>query len=155
MSNRKQRIDSAPAAVKVMQGALQDELEPPEHISVPRGARPFWKAIIRARARDEWLAAPSLMNAAANLAWTQWQIDQMRRQIDGEAVIPDGLTAAQLGSLLLKMQRLEMGYLRVLQQHGRAVEGEARDVAKRRQATREIAADNPMEDDLLARPSLQ
>lgn len=153
--SRKQRIDSATAAVRVMQGATQGELEPPEHISVPDGARPFWKAIIRARTREEWLAAPSLMNAAANLAWTQWQIDRVRRQIDGEDEIAEGSTAAQLGSMLLKMQRLEMGYLRVLQQHGRATEGEARDVAKRRQASREIVADNPLDDELLARPSIQ
>lgn len=153
MSDRRQRIDSATAAVRVM-AAEQLELQPPAHISVPAGARPFWNAVIRARTREEWLAAPSLMNAAANLAWTQWQIDRVRRQIDGDEAMDDGLTVAQLGSMLLKMQRLEMGYLRVLQQHGRAVEGEARDVAKRRTMTKAIAADNPLEDELLARPSI-
>lgn len=152
--SRKQRIDSATAAVRVMAGAALGELEPPEHISVPSGARPFWSAIIRARAREEWLAAPSLMNAAANLAWTQWQIDRFRRQIDGEAPLEGETSVAQLGSMLLKMQRLEMGYLRVLQQHGRAVEGEARDVAQRRAQASGILADNPLDDDLLPRPSL-
>ena len=152
---RKQRIDSATAAVAVMQGAVSGELEPPAHISVPSGAKPFWTAIIRARTREEWQAAPSLMNAAANLAWTQWQIDRCRRMIDGEMEIEDGSSVAQLGSLLLKMQRLEMGYLRVLQQHGRAVEGEARDTAKRRAAANNIAANNPLADELLARPTVQ
>jgi hypothetical protein len=152
MADRRQRIDSATAAVRVM-SAEMGRLEPPAHISVPQAARPFWDAIIRARTREEWLAAPSLMNAAANLAWTQWQIDRVRRQIDGETEMDDGITVAQLGSMLLKMQRLEMGYLRVLQQHGRATEGESRDVAKRRTATQAIVADNPLEDELLARPS--
>lgn len=155
MAARKQRIDSVTAAVRVMAGSALGELEPPEHISVPAGAKPFWSAIIRARTREEWLAAPSLMNAAANLAWTQWQIDRCRRQIDGEMEIEGETTVAQLGSLLLKMQRLEMGYLRVLQQHGRAVEGEARDTARRRSAASEITENNPLDDELLARPTVQ
>lgn len=146
---RKQRVDSNAAAVKIMQG--QPILQPPSHISVPESAMPFWTAIIRARTHAEWEAAPSLMNAAANLAWTQWRIDQTRRQIDGEVAVDEGTTVAQLGSLLLKMQRLEMGYLRVLQQHGRAVEGEARDIAKRRSQTNSIKTD--LGDDLLAKPA--
>ena len=61
--------------------------------------------------------------------------------------------AAQLASQLLKMQRLEMGYLRVLQQHGRAVGGEARDVAKRQVAAKAIEAGTLFAGDgLLARP---
>lgn len=150
---KRQRIDSATAAVKVMADAAS-ELQPPAHISVPQGARPFWDAIVRARPREDWQAAPSLMNAAANLAWTQWQIDQCRRMIDGDTDIPEESSAAQLASHLLKMQRMEMGYLRVLQQHGRAVGGEARDVAKRQGIASAIASDNAYEgDDLLARPT--
>lgn len=150
--SRRQRIDSATAAVDVMKSALQGELEPPAHISVPKGARPFWFGIIRARPRSEWEAAPALMNAAANLAWTQWQIDQMRRMIGGEIAPPEGTAILQVASGLLKMQRLEMGYLRTLQQHGRAVGGEARDTAKRQTMAREIEAASPMGNDLLARP---
>jgi hypothetical protein len=148
---KRQRIDSATAAVRVMGGAV-NELLPPPHISVPDGAMPFWKAIVHARPRDDWQAAPSLMNAAANLAWTQWQIDQCRRMIDGDVPLPEESSTAQLASQLLKMQRLEMGYLRMLQQHGRAVGGEARDVAKRQAIVQAIEAASPLEDDLLARP---
>lgn len=147
---RRQRIDSTTAAVKLKSDAAV-EVEPPEHISVPAGARPFWSAIVRARPRADWLAAPSLMNAAANLAWTQWQIDRTRRMIDGDEPMPDETAIAQLASQLLKMQRLEMGYLRVLQQHGRATDGEAGVVAKRRSAARTLA--EPEEDDgFLAQP---
>src|SRR6185503_17633017 len=100
---KRQRIDSATAAVKVMADAAST-IDPPAHISVPVGARPFWDAIVRARPRDDWQAAPSLMNAAANLAWTQWQIDQARRMIDGNLSIPEESSVAQLASGLLKMQ---------------------------------------------------
>lgn len=92
------------------------------------------------------------MNAAANLAWTQWQIDQARRMIDGDLAISEDSSVAQLASGLLKMQRLEMGYLRVLQQSGRAVDGEASVVARRRAQAQAVTADTPFEDDLLARP---
>lgn len=148
---KRQRIDSATAAVKVMADAAKT-LQPPAHISVPTGARPFWDAIIRARPRDDWESAPSLINAAANLAWTQWQIDVYRRMIDGGVPIDDETTPAQLASQLLKMQRLEMGYLRTLQQHGRAVGGEARDAAKRQAMASSIGDESVYgDDDLLAR----
>lgn len=154
--SRRQRVDSATAAVRIMAAASKGDLPPPAHISVPKGAVPFWKAIIRARPREDWEAAPALINAAANLAWTQWQIDQMRRQIDGELDLPEGVAVLQVASGILKMQRLEMGYLRVLQQHGRAVEGEARDVADRRARATEYERNNPMDDDLIGRrPSIQ
>jgi hypothetical protein len=157
MTKRRQRSDSVAAAVGQFKAAALPELLPPDHISVPDGAKPFWFAIIRARARGEWEAAPSLLNAAANLAWTQWQIDQARRQIDGSVAMDEEMSAAQLGSLLLKMQRLEMGYLRTLQQHGRAVEGEARDIAKRRAANQTVAATvaEVADDELLAQPTIQ
>lgn len=154
MSGRRQRIDSATAAMTVMQKASAGKLNPPTHVSVPKAALPFWEAIIRARPREDWEAAPALMNAAANLAWTQWQIDQMRRTIDGEIALPEGTAVLQIASGILKMQRLEMGYLRVLQQHGRAVDGEARDSAKRKAATRDYEADSQI-DDMLGAASIQ
>lgn len=149
MSGRKQRIDSATAAVNVMASALV-ELEPPEHCPLPDGALPFWRAITRGRAREEWLATPALLATASNLAWTQFQVLQLRKQIDaGEAI------DAKTLSRMTEMQRLEMAYLRTLQQHGRGAEGEARDVGKRRSAATGITAENPLDDTLLARPTVQ
>lgn len=146
--SRRQPVNSATAAVRLMAGAAA-EVSPPAHVSVPAGAMPFWRAIIHARPREDWLGAPTLMNAAANLAWTQWRIDQTRRMLDGEVEIA-ARAPAQLASDLLKMQRLEMGYLRVLQQHGRATGGEAAVVAKRNAAARDVRP--PEDDDFLAQP---
>lgn len=146
MSGRKQRIDSATAAVKVMAKALS-ELSPPEHCPLPDAAMPFWQAITRGRAREEWEATPALLATASNLAWTQWQIVKLRAAVEDEAV-PDAKAVSRMSDL----QRLEMAYLRTLQQHGRGAEGEARDVAKRRSAASGIVADSPLDDDLLARP---
>jgi hypothetical protein len=149
--SRKQRIDSATAAVAVMVDAAKGELQPPEHCPLPDAAMPFWRAITRGRARDEWEATPALLATASNLAWTQWQVVKIR-----EAIQDNPLPDAKMVQRMSDLQRLEMAYLRTLQQHGRGAEGEARDVAKRRAASSGIAADSPLggDDDLLARPSL-
>lgn len=145
---RKQRIDSTTAAVQVMARALT-ELLPPDHCPLPDAAMPFWDAITRGRARIEWEATPALLVTASNLAWTQWQIIRLREMVEADP-LPDAKTVSRMG----EMQRLEMAYLRTLQQHGRGAEGEARDVGKRRAQTSGIVADSPLSDDLLARPTV-
>lgn len=150
MTKRKQRIDSATAAVKVMQGVVADELLPPDHAELNEAAMPFWRSIIHGRAREEWVSTPALLSTAASLAWTQWQVAKLRATIEDD-ILPDAKAVQRVSDL----QRLEMGYLRVLQQHGRAAQGEARDVQKRREQAAVIASDNPFDDDLIARPSLQ
>lgn len=147
--SRKQRIDSATAAVGVMLDASKAELLPPDHAHLHKDALPFWRAIVRGRAREEWEGTPALMVTAASLAWTQWQVSKLRSEIEASA-LPDAKTVQRVSD----MQRLEMGYLRVLQQHGRGAQGEARDVKSRREASAGIAADNPMDDDLIARPTV-
>lgn len=147
MTNRKQRIDSSTAAVRVMGSALK-ELQPPEHCPLPDAAMPFWDAITRGRAREEWEATPSLLATASSLAWTQWQIVKLRETVEDDP-LPDAKTVSRMSDL----QRLEMAYLRTLQQHGRGAEGEARDVGKRRAQASGIVADSPLGDDLLARPT--
>lgn len=147
--NRKQRIDSATAAVAAMVDATKGELLPPEHTPLPDAAMPFWRAITRGRARDEWEATPALLATASNLAWTQWQIVKIRTDVEKDSV-PDAKMVQRMSDL----QRLEMAYLRTLQQHGRGAEGEARDVAKRRSAASGIVADSPLDEDLIARPTV-
>jgi hypothetical protein len=148
MAARKQRIDSSVAAVRVMASALED-LTPPEHCPLPETAMPFWKAITRGRTREEWEATPALLATASSLAWTQWQIVKLRQEVELDAM-PDAKTVSRMSDL----QRLEMAYLRTLQQHGRGAEGEARDVSKRRAQATGIVTDNPLDDELLARPAL-
>jgi len=147
MPAKKQRIDSAPAAVKVMASAF-GELEPPEHAPLPEAAMPFWRSIIRGRTREEWEATPALMVTASSLAWTQWQSVKIRGEIELAAEV-DAKAVKRLDDL----NRLEMAYLRTLQQHGRGAEGEARDVSKRRSIATAIVRDNPLADELLARPA--
>src|SRR3546814_12767946 len=53
MSKRKQRIDSATVAVKVMQGATR-EIDPPVHVRMSEEDWPFWHSVIDELARSEW-----------------------------------------------------------------------------------------------------
>jgi hypothetical protein len=147
--SRKQRIDSATAAVGIMASAGRDLL-PPDHCPLPEAAMPFWDAITRGRTRDEWDATPALLVTASGLAWTQWQSVKIRREIEDTDGPPDAQRVKRLDDL----NRLEMAYLRTLQQHGRGAEGEARDVGKRRAQAAGIEANVPEDDGLLARPSL-
>jgi hypothetical protein len=148
---KRQRIDSATAAVKVMAGAL-GELLPPEHNPLPELAMPFWWAVVRGRARAEWDETPALLSTASSLAWVQWQIARWRKMIDDLAA-PEGVSMAQALQRVGDLQRLEMAYLRTLQQHARGAQGETRDATKRRTMAKAIENDNAFEDDdLLARP---
>lgn len=149
---RRTRVDTITAAKQIAATAGQI-IDPPEHAHLPNAALPFWAAIVRGRAREEWEAAPALLVTAANLAWTQWQIVNLRHMIDGTVPPFEGCSTAVLVTRMNDLQRLEMAYLRTLQQHGRAVQGEARDTGKRR-AVAQAAANGVMsgdDDDLLAR----
>jgi hypothetical protein len=148
--SRKQRIDTATAAVGAMIDAAKGELMPAAHANLNEAAMPFWREIVRGRARDEWEATPALMTTAASLAWVQWQVSRLRADIENDDV-PEARAVQRVSDL----QRLEMGYLRVLQQHGRGAQGEARDVSKRRSITAGIVDGSPLGDDLIARPSIQ
>lgn len=148
---KRQRIDSATAAVKVMAGSV-GELLPPVHANLRDEAMPFWREIVRGRARAEWEETPALMMTAANLAWVQWQISVWRRDIENLS-LPGELNLAQAMQRLSDLQRLEMAYLRTLQQHARGAQGESRDATKRRQIAQAVEAASPFDDDeLLARP---
>src|SRR3546814_18134697 len=81
MSKRKQRIDSATAAVKVMQGATR-EIAPPAHVRMSEEDWPFWHSVIAEFARSEWTdnqleMAAMLARALADLAREQ---DELRAE---------------------------------------------------------------------------
>ncbi|MGQ3041101.1 MAG: hypothetical protein ACT6TH_15330 [Brevundimonas sp.] len=152
---RKQRIDSATAAVEVMVKAARD-IQPPAHAPLHDDALPFWDDIIAARARSEWsghdlAVASDLANAMAQLVSNRQTL-----RTEGEVLTPDGGKAfanprvAVVHGLHAQIKASRQS----LNIHGRAA-GEARDVGQRRRAAKEIEADNPLaEDDLLARPGV-
>jgi len=152
--SRRQRIDSVAGTGASFRAALAGEVMPPDHSPLPAAAMPFWSAIARGRTREEWDATPALLSTAASLAWTQWQIATLRGMFDGSVEMDASMKEAALVTRLLDLNRLEMAYLRTLQQHARGTQGEARDVTKRREAAKQIQDGVTFDDDLIPRPSV-
>ena len=155
MAGRKQRIDSATAAVEVMVKAARD-IQPPAHAPLDDDALPFWDDIIAARAKSEWsghdlACASDLANAMAMLVENRRKL-----RIEGEVLAPEGgkefanPRVAVVHGLHAQIKAARQS----LNIHGRAA-GEARDVGARRKQAKEIEAGSPLEDeDLLARPTV-
>ena len=151
--SRRQRVDSATAAVRVMAGVAR-ELVPPAHVRMDAEDMPYWHSVIGEFARSEWTSHQ--LEIAAILARTMADLerDQYELRAEGTVIKSDRGTpvinprkaAVQMntGSILSLRRSLSL--------HARAQSGEARDVAKRANMARTIEGDSPLDDDLLARP---
>lgn len=154
---RKQRIDSAPAAVRVMAGALK-EIAPPSHIRMQDADWPFWHSVIAEFARSEWTEhqlelAAMLARAMADLEREQYDLrdeGSVMRTDKGTPVVNPRKAVVQMhAGTILSMRRS-------LSLHARAQKGEARDVAKRQGIAKGMQPDfADDDDDLIARPSVQ
>ena len=79
---KRNRSDSAAAAVRAAQAAALGPLEPPAHVALRPGDRPFWEAIMQARARDTW-TGPDLV-AAATLARCLADVERLQSEVNTE-----------------------------------------------------------------------
>jgi hypothetical protein len=156
MTNRRQRIDSITAAVEVMQAATK-ELQPPLHVPLKGGDLPFWRSVLAEKPKSEWTAHD--LELAALLAMAMGRLRDEEVKLSGEDAV---VTTA--GGNMASNPRLRivadlhsrvMKYRQTLGIHNRGKNGEQRDVLKRRGQAFEVENDNPLEDSLLARPSLQ
>lgn len=155
MAGRKQRIDSATAAVEVMIRAARD-IEPPAHAPLDDDALPFWDDIISARAKSEWSGHD--LACASDLANAMAMLVENRRKLrtEGEVLTTDkGASQANPRVSVVHGLHAQIKAARQsLNIHGRAA-GEARDVGARRAQAKEIEAGSPLAgDDLLARPEV-
>lgn len=150
MGNRKQRVDSATAAVKIMQGATR-EIAPPGHVRMGEGDWPYWHSVIAEFARSEWTdhqleVAAFLARTMADLEREQWMLREEGSTLASERgtpVVNPRKTVVQMhASSILSLRRS-------LALHARAQKGETRDVGKRREQAKVIEAGNPLDDDML------
>ncbi|RWB65665.1 terminase small subunit [Mesorhizobium sp.] len=153
MSKRKARIDSAAEAVRVM-GKATSQVDPPANVPLDAEDMPFFYNVIAEYARSEWSAHQ--LEIAAMLARTMADLtreQKLLRDEGGVAYSEKGTPVANPRKAIVQMHASSiLSFRRSLSLHARAQAGEARDVAKRRAAAKEIEGDNPLEDDLLARP---
>lgn len=153
MAKRKARIDSAAEAVRVMAKATT-EILPPDNVPLDDEDGPFFRNVIAEFARSEWSAHQ--LELAAMLARTMADLvreQSLLRTEGGIAYSDKGTPVANPRKSIVQMHASSiLSFRRSLSLHARAQAGEARDAAKRRAAAKDIEGDNPLEDDLLARP---
>lgn len=89
MKPRQPRSDSITAAITAAQNAAQAPLEPPEYVTLPEAAVPFWRALMLNRPRDRWNDAD--LGNAAILAITQMQVHELIGDVE-QAPLVDKLT---------------------------------------------------------------
>lgn len=149
---RKSRSDSVAAMLGAMESAALPELTPPKQCKLRDGDRPFWLAIVRARARDEWTDVQLVV--AAQLARCQADIEREQARLDAESSVIENARGTPVMNprvtVLEQLARREMAIMRSLQ-----LAGSGRDLVKARslesqarQVRSEIASE---EDELLAR----
>lgn len=152
--SKRQRIDSATAAVDAAQAA-QQQIVPPSNVPLNSEDMPFFASVIDEFARSEWTAHQ--LELAALLARKMRMLRDELQKLDAE-----GFTAVSANGAPCQNPRLGgvrmldtsiMATRRNLQLHARAKAGEARDVGKRRDAAKGMEGDARAGDDLIARPN--
>ena len=120
---RRARSDSITAAVSAAQ--VKSGINPPAHVSLRESDRPFWEAIISARASTSWNDADLVH--AARLARCHSDIERLQDEIedDGE------MMANPKHRLLETLMRRSVSLSRMLHVHAEATQGESREQAKR------------------------
>lgn len=124
---RRPRSDSTKAAVQAAQNAALGPLEPPAYVTLRPQDKPYWEAIMKARARHTWDDADLV--TAATLAKAQADIQTLQSQIDTEGYIIEGKInpAAQM---LETLSKRVTSLSRLLHTHAEAKLGRARDNGK-------------------------
>lgn len=151
---KRQRIDSATAAVQVMAAAAKD-IFPPAHVPLDAADEPFWRSVIAEFARSEW--TDHQLELAAMLARTMADLEREQRDLRTEGSVSVSERGTPVVNPRKAVVQMHAGTIlalrRSLSLHARAQKGEARDAGKRREMAKAIEDDNAYQgDDLLARP---
>ena len=150
---KRNRSDSAAAAVKAMVNAAKPDLQPPAHVTLSAEAFAFWPAITRARAREEWRDVDLIV--AAQLAECQALIEQESVTLRAEGMIVKNDRGTQIenprNKVVQTLATREMALMRTLLMGGKSG-GDARNWtgARRVEEQSRQARDELLDDPLLA-----
>ena len=140
-ASKRNRSDSASAAVRAVQAVSLGPLPPPAHVCLRDGDLPYWNCIVTARARDTWTQVDLIQ--AGNMARAQADIERLQQQLDSEGYTFEG-KANPLASLIETLTKRTIALARCLHVHAEATVGESRDGKKALANERSAAA---MDDD--------
>lgn len=138
LTPKRKRADSATAAIEAAQAAALPPLEPPAHVTLRPGDRPFWAAIVTARPRDTWTDVD--LASAANLARCQADIEALQQQVGSEGFIVDGKINPAC-ELLEKMSRRALALTRAIAVNTVATVGRSGDIVNAATQERQARAD--------------
>lgn len=125
------RSDSLTAALDAALSA-NEIIEPPAHVSLRDGDRPFWDSIVNARASSAWEMVD--LENAANLARCKADVERLQKEISIEGDIVMGVNELKVNpkhKLLETLSRRAVALSRMLHVHAEATEGESRDAGKK------------------------
>jgi hypothetical protein len=149
---RKIRTDSIATQCEM---AATKPPDPPPHVFLRDGDRPFWDSIVRAREYRSWHAAD--LEQAAILARAKADLDRFQRKLVGQPDLVVDRYGKQspnpLHGLIETLARRVLAYSRALQVTTTATVGEPAQTRRRNQTQRDIAAKVEADDELLARPT--
>lgn len=152
---KRQPVNSAAAAVRIMQGAVRD-IVPPAHVPLDDCDWPFWESVVAEFARSEW--TEHQLELAAFLAKDMADAERNRRSVREEGEVLESGKANPRCNVLVAIGNRILATRRSLSLHARAKGGEAEKIGPRRAMAKAIEANNPMDGDdgdLIARPSIQ
>lgn len=147
--------------VDAFQNAYAEDIKPPKSVKLRKQDRPIWRAIIRARASDEWSDID--LFHAANLTRCLADIERISRQLidDGDTLKNDRGTVVvnPKHAILETLSRRGVALTRLLHLHAQALMPDARKQLPARAAEKNARAaraaldgDSDM-DELLATPT--
>lgn len=150
---RRQRIDSATAAVAVVQAA---KINPPPHVPLEDCDKPFWENVIAEFARADWTDHQVELAAMLARSMADLNREQQTLRIEGFiSVRENGTTVENPRARSVKSLTGDILSLRrSLALHARARSGDSRNDGRRKEMGRELQA-GLTDDDLLARPTVQ
>lgn len=139
---KRKRSDSAAAAIQAHQSAALGPLKPPQHVQLRDIDRPFWNAIMTARARDTWTDID--LTHATNLARAQADIERLYQALAAELDIA-GDDINPKHKLIETLTRRTVALARMLHVHAQATVGRSQDAAKALQNERGVTTeDDPL-----------
>jgi hypothetical protein len=148
------KADSATAAVRAMVNAARRPPDVPPGCRLRAGDLPFWRAVMAARARDEWAEADLVLGAQLARCMADLERESLLLEEEGSLVRNTAGTMVRNRRLALvdQLSRREMALIRTLRMGGR-VAGAARDEAATRALERQsrLLRDELEDDGLLAR----
>jgi hypothetical protein len=156
MTTRKLRSDSAAALLEAAKNVALGDLMPPAHVQISADAMDDYRAIVRARARNEWSEYDLIVAAQMAGCIAKQREYEARIILDGEVIenAKGTMVANPMVGMLERLAGRQLAYTRILQMGGRVpgTEGDKRKKqnARANERTARELADQVQEDDFLA-----